>query len=92
VSSDLEGTADLVEGVAVVAHDAAGLVDVAELLRALQQKGFSSVLCDVAAVRFLRVTCVFVDFGLPRGAVWLPLWAHAPKDSHLSHEYGTTSG
>jgi hypothetical protein len=36
-ASDLEGAAHLVEGVAVVAHEAPGLGDVAELLDELEQ-------------------------------------------------------
>ncbi len=37
-AADLEGSADLVEGVAVIAHDFAGLGDVAELFGQLQQR------------------------------------------------------
>jgi len=36
-AADLEGPSDLIEGVAVIAHDAAGLRDVAELLGKLEQ-------------------------------------------------------
>jgi hypothetical protein len=46
-ATDLEGPADLVEGFPVVAHDAAGLGDVLELLRQLQQRQLpSSTLSD----------------------------------------------
>jgi hypothetical protein len=40
-ATDLEGTFDFVEGVAVIAHELAGFGDVAELLGELQQGQFS---------------------------------------------------
>jgi hypothetical protein len=41
-ATGLEGPADLVEGVAVVAHETAGLGDVLELGRKLQQRELAS--------------------------------------------------
>jgi hypothetical protein len=41
-AADLEGAADLVEGVAVVAHQPAGLGDIAELLGKLEQRELPS--------------------------------------------------
>jgi len=41
-TADLEGPADLVKGVAMVAHDATGLGDVLKLLSQLQQRQLPS--------------------------------------------------
>jgi hypothetical protein len=62
-ASDLEGAADLVEGVAVVAHHAAGLRPVAELLGELQQRELAAGTLGqrghLGSPSVLGLTCVF---------------------------------
>jgi hypothetical protein len=52
-AASLEGAADLVERISMKAHDAAGLRDVVQLVRELEQDSFLRVLCAKAVIRFL---------------------------------------
>lgn len=54
-AADLEGPADLVEAVPVVAHEMAGLRDVAELLGELEQRELA--LGVLGELRGLRRSC-----------------------------------
>lgn len=54
-AADLEGATNLVKGIAVIAHDLAGLRHVAELLGQLQQRQFLLVLCVNVAIWVLQI-------------------------------------
>ena len=66
-AADLERALDLVERVAVVAHDLAGLGDVAELVGELQQRQLpSGTLWQGGHLGLLLVVGWFSDSNLPR--------------------------